>query len=145
MSEINVRLCALSDADAIQKLSMSGLGYDYPIEKLRGKLKALLESQANCVLVAEFDGEVVGYIHAVDYDLLYADHCKNIMGIAVSPEHRRQGIGKALLSAVEQWAKATRADRVRLCSGEERISAHEFYKSCGYSCSKTQLNFSKNL
>lgn len=81
----------------------------------------------------------------VDYDLLYAPHYKNIMGIAVSPKYRRQGVGSSLLSAVEQWASETGAEAVRLCSGEERKGAHEFYKSLGYVNSKKQLNFSKKL
>ena len=135
----------MADAAALQHLSQEALGYDYPLSDLTAKLAKLLNVKTDMILVAEKNGDVVGYIHAVDYDLLYAPHYKNIMGIAVLPEYRRQGIGKALLSAIEKWASETGAEAVRLCSGEERTDAHEFYKKLGYVNNKKQLNFSKQL
>lgn len=140
-----VRRCDVTDAAALQHLSREAMGYDFPLSDTTAKLTKLLNDSTNLILVAELNGEVVGYIHAVDYDLLYAPHYKNIMGIAVLPEYRRQGIGKELLSAVEKWAGETGASAVRLCSGEERTDAHEFYKSLGYVNNKKQLNFSKQL
>lgn len=144
-TDIAIRRCEIIDFDAIQRLSTVALGYEYSPEHTTEKLNRLLCDSTDLILVAELNGEVVGYIHAVDYDLLYAPHYKNIMGIAVSPDHRRQGIGKALITAVEKWARETGASAVRLCSGEERTDAHEFYKSLGYVNSKKQLNFNKKL
>ncbi len=143
--DVVIRACDITDAEAIHRLSLEALGYEYSLEHTAAKLNKLLSDSGNHILVAELDGEAVGYIHAVDYDLLYAPHYKNIMGIAVSPKHRRQGVGKALLAAVEQWAIETGAEAVRLCSGEERIEAHEFYRRLGYVNNKKQLNFSKPL
>ena len=142
-TELNIRCCKLSDSLVIQKLNASELGYDYPIAHTEEKLRELLECSSQRIFVAEMSGEIVGYVHACDYDLIYAPHMKNILGIAVSSEYRRRGIGKALLTAVEEWAHETGADGVRLTSGEERTDAHEFYKCCGYSCNKKQINFSK--
>lgn len=85
----------------------------------------------------------MGYVHLADYDLLYADHMKNIMGIAVDPSCRRLGIGKKLLEAGESWAKETGADGVRLVSGETRTGAHALYRSLGYEGNKMQLNLKK--
>ncbi len=145
MRKIDVRLCELSDISAIQKLSSEELGYYYPIDKLSEKLTSLIENDANRIFVAVLEGEVVGYVHAVDYDLLYAPHYKNIMGLAVASNCRHQGIGSALLEAVELWAKSSGADSIRLTSGEERIGAHQFYKYCGYITGKKQFNFKKKL
>ena len=61
----------------------------------------------------------------------------------ITREYRYNGIGTALLRAVEDWAKKTGACGVRLCSGESGTEAHEFYRHCGYSCNKRQLNFKK--
>lgn len=68
---------------------------------------------------------------------------KNILELAVAGRCRRQGLGRALLEAAEQWAKADGAAGVRLVSGEGRAGAHAFYRSCGYSDGRRQLNFKK--
>ena len=70
---------------------------------------------------------------------------KNILGIAVDPAFRHQGIGRALLNAVEEWGKQSGACAVRLVSGMERTGAHLFYQHCGYLRSKEQLNMKKSL
>ena len=46
---------------------------------------------------------------------------------------------------VELWAKDTGAAGIRLVSGAERTDAHEFYRHCGFSGDKRQLNFKKKL
>ena len=59
--------------------------------------------------------------------MLYAGHMVNVLGIAVSSAWRRQGVGRALLSAGEAWARSKGAVAVRLVSGEARKGAHAFY------------------
>lgn len=140
---IVVRECSIDDAAAIQKFNADEMGYDYPLEDTRRNLEKLLQRSSDKVFVAVLDGVVVGYTHANDYDLLYMPHLKNIMGIAVASAYRRRGIGKLLLKAVEDWAKATGAAGVRLASGAARIGAHEFYCGCGYDGGKQQVNFRK--
>lgn len=68
---------------------------------------------------------------------------KNIMGIAVDASHRREGIGTALLTAVENWAQQSGAAGVRLVSGASRAQAHLFYRSLGYGDGRQQRNFKK--
>ena len=70
---------------------------------------------------------------------------KNIMGIAVSNDHKRKGIGRALLQQVEQWARDTGAVGIRLVSGASRTEAHTFYRRCGFDGSKEQINLKKML
>ena len=76
-----------TDARDIARLSREDLGYDYPEEATREKLEALLKDGRNKILVAEKESQVVGYVHLVDYDVLYAPHMKNVIGIAVSLIH----------------------------------------------------------
>ena len=140
-----IRRAKTEDAVAIAKLNRDALGYDYPVEMTGEKLAHALACKQTAVFVAEVGGEVAGYIHACDYDVLYAPHMKDIMGIAVSSAHRKKGVGAALLRAVEEWAKQTGAAGVRLVSGESRADAHEFYRRCGYVDGKKQVNFKKSL
>lgn len=141
--DYEIRECLLRDADQIYELNCSEMGYDYPKEETRQRIKDILASEHDKIYVAELDGSVVGYVHANDYNLIYAPAMKNIMGIAVSNKHKRIGIGKALLTAAEAWAKADGAKGVRLVSGETRKEAHMFYEWCGYTGGKHQLNFKK--
>lgn len=138
-----IREAVLEDAVAICELNSKEMGYEYPLSRTREKLSQLLHSDTDKIYVAVCENAVVGYVHANDYDLLYASHLKNIMGIAVFREYTKIGIGKALLSKVEEWAKETGAKGVRLVSGSTRTEAHEFYHRCGYSGDKQQLNLKK--
>ncbi|WP_199715029.1 GNAT family N-acetyltransferase [Acutalibacter sp. 1XD8-33] len=144
-AELLIRDAVPGDAPALTRLNAVAMGYDYPEDRTRRKLEKLLESGRDKILVAEREGQVVGYLHLVDYDVLYADHMKNIMGIAVDPGCRRQGIGRALLEAGETWAKEQDADGIRLVSGESRKGAHAFYRALGYEGNKMQLNLKKTF
>lgn len=142
-NKITVRECALTDCESIYLLNKNDLGYDFPIEKTAKRLEMILGSEKDKIFVAEYGGKVIGYIHACDYDVIYGPSMKNILGLAVDSAYRKLGAGKALLTAAENWAKETGSAGVRLCSGAQRKEAHEFYKRCGYICSKEQLNFKK--
>lgn len=144
-NKITVRECALTDFESIYLLNKNDLGYDFPIEKTAKRLEMILGSNKDKIFVAEYGGKVIGYIHACDYDVIYGPSMKNILGLAVDSAYRKLGAGKALLTAAENWAKETGSAGVRLCSGAQRKGAHEFYKRCGYICSKEQLNFKKHV
>ena len=133
----------MQDCVDIVLLNKNEMGYDYPAEDTKNKLEQLLNDSNHKIYVAIVDARVVGYIHANNYDLLYAPHLKNIMGIAVSAGFKKNGIGKMLLNKVEEWARNTGAYGVRLVSGATRIGAHAFYIQCGYSGNKDQKNFKK--
>ncbi len=143
--ELILRNAMVSDAQALAKLNREEMGYDFPVEETGKKLQASLENPEKKILVAEIQGRVVGYVHLESYDVLYAPHMKNVMGIAVAGEFRRQGVGKALLTAGETWARETGAVAVRLVSGDARKGAHAFYQSLGYTGNKLQRNFKKML
>lgn len=142
---ISIRDAVPEDAEAIQQLNREVLGYDYSVDNTRKKLQRLSSMKGHKILVAEDQGQVIGYIHGEDYDLTYAPPMKNILGIAVAFSARRKGVGKRLLQAVENWARETGADGVRLVSGANRKEAHAFYRACLYGNEKQQINFKKFL
>lgn len=143
--DFKIRECSIDDTNAIYNLNCNEMGYEYSINNTKDKLEKLIKSSTDKIYVATINNDVVGYIHAVDYDVIYAPHMKNVMGIAVSSEYKKHGIGKALLEEIEKWAKETGAYAVRLASGSARTGAHEFYKRCGYENIKQQNNFRKYL
>lgn len=142
---VTIRTAKVGDAPAICRLNQNEMGYSYPFEDTERNLRLLLADPQHRIFVAETETGTVGYVHAEHYALLYSDPMVNIMGIAVDAAYRHRGIGRLLLSAVEDWAKEENVCGVRLVSGAQRTDAHAFYRKCGYDGGKPQLNFKKRL
>lgn len=66
------------------------LGYSYDVTEIKTKHQGLLLQPNHLLLGAEVANEVVGYVHAVDYDITYAPHMKDILGIAVFPAFNKK-------------------------------------------------------
>ncbi len=143
MRDFTVRKAVPSDTLDIYNINKNSLGYDYDCEKQKRKIEGVLRDPTQALFVACADEKVVGYIHLVNYDVVYADNYKNVMGLAVLEAYKRRGIGTALLQTAEKWAKENGACGIRLCSGAERAEAHRFYTANGYTEKKIQKNFRK--
>ena len=141
--DVTIRRYHVGDEAGIWQLNTQMLGYPFAYEETAAKLALLAENPEHCILIAQVAGEVVGYIHGADYEVLYMPSYKNILALAVAKDYQHQGIGRTLLQGIEQWARTTGAAGVRLVSGEERTEAHEFYAACGYQRKKKQVNFRK--
>lgn len=141
---MNIRKAEINDAYAISKICTEDLGYKCTVELVSDRLKNI-DGKREIVYVAEIDGTVVGYIHAEIYNTLYYESMINILGIAVSSDSRRQGVGRALLSRAEEWGRENGVKIVRLNSGGSRKEAHDFYRAMGYDDEKLQVRFLKKL
>ena len=139
---MNVRKANENDAPAICKICADDLGYECSERLVLNRLKNL-DARREAVFVAEIEGAVAGFIHAEKYELLYFEPMINILGLAVSSEHRRRGLGKALISSAENWGKELGVNTVRLNSGHSRKKAHDFYRAMGFADEKLQIRFIK--
>ena len=95
-------------------------------------LRQAIESHDACVLVADDGGELVGFctgyqdLHSVRFG-----YRAWVEDLAVDPERRSQGVGKALLDAIKAWARERGATHLELDSAEPRTGAHRFYEREG--------------
>ena len=142
-----IRNIRLEDARAIRDISEVSLGYKTTETVTKLQIEKLLQNTEHFIRVYEDDEThtVAGFIHAEAYQLLYNEPGFNILGLAVLPEYQHRGIGKQLLQAVETEAAARNYRFIRLNSGEHRTEAHAFYEHCGYTCTKLQKRFIKEL
>lgn len=140
---ITVRPATLDDAAAICTLNAHDLGYNFPLSDATDALARAIDSPREDVVVGVSAGEIVGYRHAEVYRLLYAPRMANVLGIAVRSDSQRQGIGAAMMAAIEKWAREEGCQAIRLTTGETREGAHNFYSRIGFTISKRQLNLRK--
>jgi len=139
-----IREATIEDAFAICNISCADLGYDCSCDFVSTRISNLDKGREK-VFVAEVNGIVAGYIHAEKYQTLYFEPMINILGLAVSSEFRRRGIGRMLLKHAERWADEVGIHKIRLNSGSSRKEAHSFYRAMGYSNEKGQLRFIKDI
>jgi len=121
-----VRPASPVDARAIATLEADNLGRD---AWSAGLVEQGVSGELPTIhyLVAEVDGQIVGYAAAS----IVADIAE-LQRIAVTPLSRRTGLAAALLDAVVTAAKEQRADRVLLEVREYNTEALAFYADQGF-------------
>ena len=114
----------------------------WSIQAARPRLTAALSSEHAAILVAEEKDALIGLCSAyIDLDSVrYGRRCW-IEDLAVDPDHRSRGVGKALLAGAKDWARERGATHVELDSGAARVDAHRFYEREGPSWTGMQYSW----
>lgn len=143
-----LRNITIFDAQEIQSISNFELGYDVNLDIVKKQIRKLTNDNKHNIIIG-FENEqtrkIIGFVHAELYESLYMDTGLNILGLAVDSNFQGQGIGKKLMSAIEDYALKNNISYIRLNSNVRRIDAHKFYESIGYVCDKTQKRLIKKL
>lgn len=133
-----IRAASLDEVDALPALYdwlFAPPGSEPPDWDPRRAVVALrdaIESHDACVLVAEDEGVLVGIctayqdLHSVRYG-----YRAWVEDLAVDPERRSEGIGRALMDAAKAWARERGATHLELDSALARTDAHRFYEREG--------------
>lgn len=140
---MHIRDVTADDAAAISEINREALGYEFGVEDTRAQLERIVKAPNIALLVAVDGEEILGYIQLSDYENTYHRPLKNLITLAISPRHQRRGVGRRLLSAGEEWARADGACGVRLVTGQNRVDARKFYAANGYEVRKEQTNLIK--
>lgn len=143
-----LRNITIFDAQEIQSISNFELGYDVNLDIVKKQIRKLANDNKHNIIIG-FENEqtrkIIGFVHAELYESLYMDTGLNILGLAVDSNFQGQGIGKKLMSFIEDYALKNNISYIRLNSNVRRIDAHKFYESIGYVCDKTQKRLIKKL
>jgi len=109
-------------------------------------LGSLLRDQDIVILVAEQDGEVLGYTYAgvegYDYMALRGP-AGALYDIVVDPAHRGQGVGRMLLDATLTALEERGAPRVVLSTAEQNEPAQRLFARAGFR--RTMIEMTREL
>lgn len=142
-----MRIRPITEADAPAVAALSGeLGYETGVGDMEARLAAVLAAAGHAVFGAESGaGALLGWVHVCARLLLIDPPSAFVEGVVVAPGERRRGVGRALMSVAEDWARDRGALVIRLRSGATREDAHAFYRDLGYRRGKPALGFEKPL
>lgn len=128
--DLTVRDARAADADDIARL-LEQLGYPSGASAVQARLERLA-IVGDRVVVAEVDGRAVGVVHLQVSPALERERPVAKMGaLVVDDAHRGQGIGRALVQAVEDEAQARGCELLFVTTSESREDAHAFYERIG--------------
>lgn len=94
-------------------------------------------TDTSACFVADSDGEIAGLVEVriTDRPGSHSMLCPRVMAtvdIVVAPDHRRRGVGSALMQHAEVWARDQGADYLMLDMLRANESALAFYRTLGY-------------
>jgi len=142
---LRLREATLDDATQMARLA-EVLGYGVDGSEMGTRLSQLLARADHIVLVADGGSdELAGWLHGDLQRLLTSSVTCEIQALVVSTTHRRRGVGRQLVAAVEAWALERGAISLTVRSNIVRAEAHAFYPSLGYARVKTQHVYRKRL
>jgi GNAT superfamily N-acetyltransferase len=136
-SRVQIRRARGGDAGGIAFLAAElAQSFAFSAEKFELTYPALLSARDACLLVAAEGDECLGYVLGFRHLTFYANGPVGwVEEILVRPECRGRGLGRALMSAFEQWATEHDCTLVALATRR----AAPFYRALGYEDSAAYL------
>ena len=102
-------------------------------DRQRRGLALLLDSPQAAVLVAEFEGRLVGMLTV---QILVSTAQGGAVGlvedVVVDAAHRGRGIGEAMLAYLRHWSRQRGLSRLQLLADRDNLRALEFYRKQGW-------------
>jgi GNAT superfamily N-acetyltransferase len=141
---ITVRSMRPEDAAAVADLTTE-LGYPSTEEEIASRYDLIKDRSDARLFVAQLAEIVVGWIHVQATCSLDFDPRAEIWGLVVAESRRGTGVGRRLVEAAEEWARSRHLGVIALRSNQLRTGAQGFYQHLGYTITKTQNAFRKNL
>ena len=129
---VRIRAAGAEDQLVVQEL-LRQLGYVFTADEVQARLNLLAVSDADPILLATQDDEVVGLIALHFATMLQQrEPVAQITALVVRDGVRGAGIGKALVDAGGNLARQSGCGRLELRTAPARIEAHAFYRKLGF-------------
>jgi aminoglycoside 6'-N-acetyltransferase I len=153
MNTIQVRRARVSDLEPVTQLC-AALWPEEPIAGHREHVEAILSGDPPSTLplvlfVAELDGSVVGFIEVGLRS--HADGCDTrypvgfVEGWYVSSQHQRRSIGRALMTAAEDWSRSQGARELASDTWIDEAPSQLAHEALGFEVVDRCVHFRKSL
>jgi GNAT superfamily N-acetyltransferase len=136
VNDLRIRAATADDAEIVFDLILELASYEKLAEEVRGDAetlrRSLFEERAAEALVLEAGEEAVGY--AIFYTTFSTFECRSgiwLEDVYVRPEHRRGGIGRAVMEHLAEIALDRGHVRLEWCALEWNEPALRFYEGLG--------------
>jgi len=160
MSDVTIRRATRSDLPALGRMGALLMRTHFAFDQKRFLepgdnaeegyawfLGEQLKDDTNAVvLVAEAEGEVVGYVYAALEPISWKelrDACGFIHDIVVEERGRRHGVATKLMNAAMSWLKEQGAPRVVLGTAEQNEAAQRLFERLGFR--RTMVEMTREL
>ena len=143
--QTKVRPATLSDAHAAVALmaQLEDHSRGHIDSGVEDRFRAMLKLPQYAILVAEKEGErVVGLLTASQrWTLWHTGPCALIEELVVDEGARRQGVGRALIEAAVEWARAQGCSEVEVSTDLDNTHAQAFYRKLGFESEALLLEY----
>ena len=126
VAPVNVKFRAMNAMDLVSIYDIEKRAYKHDPWSL-GQLKEELAASNRWYFVAEFHGEVVGYVGG-----LTVDSVTDVLTLTVDPKHRRKGIARELLRRLIDWSRTKDAIAIMLEMRVGNVEALPLYEAFGF-------------
>nr|CAP48547.1 putative integron gene cassette protein [uncultured bacterium] len=124
---VTVEFAASSDVVEIAELSRKYIEYDLGWHYTPKTVKELLKDSEKNVVVARMDKKLAGF-----GIMTYADQNANLDLLAVKTRYRRRGVGKRLVTWLEDVARTAGIANIYVQVRKVNRGAITFYTKCGF-------------
>ncbi len=141
---MQIRTAIESDYKPLMKLYNAFVGSDRYSGYDNDSFQKVIKNPQNYVFVAEEDNILIGFVtFSIRNVIRYPKQIAELDELYVDTNHRKKGIGKLFMRAVEEKAKDLNCYRLYIESHYDHKGAHVFYESLGYT--NYGYHFIKNL
>ncbi len=143
---MKIERLAAKDLSQLDTLFQHFWGEDTPRDRMQATFARIADNPAYILLAAKQDGRLIGFIMGVVCEDLYGDGRPFMVveDLIVDQARRRQGVGKALMYALEKTARERNCGQIILVTEANRTDSIRFYQSLGYDAG-THRGFKKSL
>jgi len=129
-SSVALRDASLADVERLAELWAPYLrrGSDEQLHDLATAIEQLGDHPGERLVVAEYDGEFAGavFLRAATYSPVNPEPVLQAHNAAVVPEHRKRGVGKALMECAVTWAEELGIGHVATATASGSREANRF-------------------
>jgi GNAT superfamily N-acetyltransferase len=142
--EVFLKEIEIKDAEIIMSL-IEQLGYEATKAETIKRIKNIISNEDHFACTAIVENKIVGWIHAFVSIYLESNPFVEIGGLIVEENFRGLGIGKKLIDEAEKWMISKNIYKLRVRTNVNRKDTHRFYLNHGFSLTKEQKIFDKQL